>query len=213
MRKVLISGAVGDVSEFFEVSRATFDQYAERHGYVADYGPWNTRGRDAYWMKLAAILKVWGDYDFILWVDADVLIQDDAPDILDAIPDDKALGAVEHITHEGMVFNVGVMGIRTTERAHEMFQKAWDAHDRFASHKWPDQAPVMELLGYTTDIPVVRGLGGEYRDVMHLLDLTWNSLPRFGQYGHFLHFAGMQTRERFTLLRQLIGDSEQEFIK
>lgn len=202
--KALLSGAVGDVAAFFEVSRVTHEAYAQRHGYEYLTGPWDTNGRHAYWMKLAAILEVWNKYDTILWVDADVIITDDAPDILEALPEEKWLGAAEHVTHEGQVFNVGVMVIRTTDKAKEFFTKAWRAYAKYQSHKWPDQAPVMALLGYGTDIPVARGGDTEYTAGLELMGCEWNALPRYGQNGHFLHFAGMGSGQRFGLLQRML---------
>lgn len=202
----MISGAVGEVEPFYQIAKATHEAYAERHGYEYLSGPWDTNGRHPYWMKLAAILQVWHKYDEILWVDADVVITDDAPDIFDSLPAEKWLGAVEHVTHEGQVFNVGVMAIRTTEKAHALFRKAWRGYAKYAHHKWPDQAPVMALLGYDTRIPVVRGPDTEYAKGLELLGHEWNALPRYGQMGHFLHFAGMNTAGRVQLLQRVLND-------
>ena len=197
--RALITAAEGDIERFYQVSRPTFVRYAQRHGFELREGPWDRQGRHPYWLKLAAIIDQWNHYEEILWVDADIIIKPDAPDIFGEIEADSWLGIAEHVTHEGRSPNVGVMAIRTTAQAREFFSRCWRRHAKFKSHRWPDQAPVMELLGYSTTLPVSKIQDTVYTDGVTILGPEWNALPRFGGDGHFLHFAGLPIDARLAL--------------
>ena len=203
--RALITGAVGDIERFFYHSRPTMERYAERHGYDLLDGPWDTNGRDGYWMKLAAILGTWSRFNEVLWVDADVIITEDAPDIFDEVPGSRWLGIAEHASaKEGPHPNVGVMAIRTVPQARRFFLKAWRRYGRYPGHRWNDQVPVMDLLGYSTTFPVTWRGPTEYTEGVQMLNREWNALPRFGESGYFLHFAGVPVDVRLGMLHKLI---------
>ena len=201
--RALITAAEGDIQRFYAYARPNMADYAERHGYELVEGPWDTEGRHPYWIKLAAILDKWQKYEDILWLDADVIIQPGAPDVFDEVPEGKWLGIAEHHTCEGQSPNVGVMAIRTTEQALQFFGQCWRLYKRYKDHRWPDQAPVMQLLGYTLDLPVSWVGPTQYTNGVEILGRKWNALPRFGETGYFLHFAGLPVDARLELLGRL----------
>lgn len=199
--RALITAATGEITRFYQLTRHTYERWAKRQGYRFIEASPNSRGRDAYWIKLVAIRKALEEYESVVWVDADCYIEASTPDIFAQIPYDKWLGAVEHDTLEGAVFNVGVMAVRSCDESRAFLDEAWELGKEYLSHKWPDQAPVMHLLGYSTTIPVVRERETEYSKRLELLNGNWNALPRFGEYGYINHFAGVPTSARMAQLQ------------
>lgn len=199
--RALITSATGEITRFYQGVRYTYERWAKRQGYQFLEASPNSRGRDAYWIKLVAIRKALEEFDSVVWVDADCYIDARTPDIFAELPEGKWLGAVEHHTTEGAVFNVGVMAVCSCEESRAFFDEAWELGRQYLSHKWPDQAPVMHLLGYSTTIPVSRDRETEYSKRLELLGGEWNALPRFGDIGYINHFAGVPTSARMAQLQ------------
>lgn len=181
-------------ADWVELTEPSVQRYAERHGcdVVNLREPrldltvlrWRRRWRNLHLEKFQ-IHDLLEDYDRILYLDADVLIHPDAPNLFDRVPENafgavneqlgleapkreqewrwmqRRLGRLPNTPHR--YFNAGVM---LFSRQHqELF-----AHRgrRFAAGRWPDQ----NTLNYYAQREAVQ---------MCWLSEEWNCMPVFGE--------------------------------
>ncbi len=163
---------------------------------------WRRRWRNLHLEKFQ-IYDLFEDYDRILYVDADVLIHPEAPNVFDIVPE-KAFGAVnEYLGVEApkreqewlwmqrrlgalektpmRYFNAGVMVASRQHR--DLFAYR---NRRFAAGRWPDQN-TLNYYAYRERVP------------MCWLDEKWNCMPVFSDRFHdaeqrraswMVHYAG-----------------------
>lgn len=203
----VLSGARGAMTELFLLTMPWIQRYAQKIG--ADFfdGPWKQHGRDPWWMKQVAL--AWAldqGYDHALWLDCDAVPRPETPNIFDAFPQDKWLGAVEHYTNDGQVFNVGVMAFRNGEQARTFVSELWRVGEKYQRRKWRDQAPALELLGYSTGCPVHAIGETEWSKGLHLLPGKWNVLTRYGLEGLILHFSGIPLERRISHFKAVFNE-------
>lgn len=123
------------------------DSFARRHGHgflpIQFRGPF---GRPPAWLKLTAIARAFESTDEVLWIDADVLIVDQSQDI--EVPQNYWQAMVEHHFEEGRVPNTGVWLLRRPTIGALMSAAM---NDRLVSHRWWEQAAVIEQMGYSVN--------------------------------------------------------------
>src|SRR5271165_4519657 len=93
-RKVVASLGLGRHAQLLELTRPSFERYADRHGYelsVPTTDPAPER-RHKHWAKIALINRLLPECDLLLWVDADAAIVDSSVDIEEAMPEPSRLG-------------------------------------------------------------------------------------------------------------------------
>jgi hypothetical protein len=173
VRPLILSGWTGD--EWLPVADVTFplmQRYAKRHG--MDFSWADLKGpRPPSWQKIIALRQAILDRPAVVWIDADVVIEDGTHSILDHVPDDAAHGLVEHLTDDGTVPNCGVWVLRPAML--DAITHAWDCN-RHITHCWWEQAVILELMGYQVqghtarlDVPTTlyhatAWLGAEWND-------------------------------------------------
>lgn len=171
----IVTGWCGE--EWREIAAMTtprMQDYAERHGHEFE---WYEFGGDIprapSWKKLLAIAGELECAEEVLWLDADVLIVDDSEDICSQIPSGKRQAMVRHATTEGDVPNAGVWFVSRSMLGTLM---ACAMDDRFANHKWWEQAALLSRMGFEeadgkcrhqTPTPLYQGT--------HWLDESWNA--------------------------------------
>jgi len=105
--KAIVSLAVGKrFSRMVEqLCRKNWKLYAEKHGYdlIICQELWDNsefgKSRCAAWQKCLVLSQEWSkNYNKIVWIDTDIIINPNAPDICENIPDDK-IGAVNEFSH------------------------------------------------------------------------------------------------------------------
>lgn len=195
-----------------ELTDESVQLYAERHGLEVinltepkldlSVLRWRRRHRNLHLEKFQ-IYDLLQDFDRIFYLDADVLIRPDAPDIFKEVPANalgvvnefvgveapkrlqewkamrRRLGGFEQLPPH--YFNAGVM---VASRAH---RDVFSYHrDSFATGRWPDQ----NTLNYEAHISAT---------TIHWLDPKWNCMPAFGQrfenaelrrQSWMIHYAG-----------------------
>src|SRR5262249_15368967 len=139
-----------------ELTIPRMQRYANRHGcdfrVVTDVD----RSRPGGWIKIPPIRQALAEeFDFVFWIDADVLLIRDDVDIRSAARDGRDL----HMSWMGPEtmdwqapswlvghFNTGVMLIRNTGWSRDFFDRVWASTP--LDHPWWEQATILDLLGY-----------------------------------------------------------------
>ena len=85
-------------------------------------------GRSNRWLKVYHILRMFDDYDVILWMDLDTLMTTVEINMVEYFDGDKDL----HLTEDWGFWdriNSGVFGFRTTDWARKFFEDVWEHND------------------------------------------------------------------------------------
>jgi len=102
MRKAIVTAIIGDKHRnlWERNARDSWQRYATRHGYeiilvqsLLDGSPLGA-SRQIPWQKLLIFSEPQiRDFDRVVWIDADIIINDAAPSVIEAVPEEK-IGAV-----------------------------------------------------------------------------------------------------------------------
>jgi galactosyl transferase GMA12/MNN10 family len=215
--KALCSIGSGPHEALLEISRPTFEAYAERHGYELITSSEVVAGRPPAWAKVPMVREALASYDVVVWIDADAVIVDGRDDIADALEPDRFLGLVRH--GERQAPNTGVMVWRADVRARDLLDRTWTA-TRFVDHPWWENAALLDALGY--DLP--GALEGGWRGRLHrrrplrlarpspllkgvqFLPLEWNSvyLDR-AETPRIVHCVGVPAAQRARDMRAALS--------
>lgn len=158
-RRAIVSVVIGaEYQRIWDIMcAANWQAYAARHGYdliiVTDFLDRSERGlaRSPAWQKLLILDQPWAAaYDRIVWIDADIVIADTAPDVAAAAPDPRLVG----ICASGDQMSEAEKHIYF-ERLYEMtvdsraVEKAWAYHEgnRLAADGLPAQGVPMLNTG------------------------------------------------------------------
>jgi hypothetical protein len=201
--RVICSLAVGDYRSLLGRTALSFERYAERWGWdlvlstedLAD-------GRPAPWAKVPLLQSLLDEYEWVLWLDADVVIVDLDADISDEIQADKDLYLVEHSHHGQYTANSGVVLLRSCAWSRDFLHDVW-ALERYIEHRPWENAAVLDLLGYGLEPARLVQPTPRLRRTK-FIDRRWNSIeldrpesPAFVHRG----FYDLRTR-----IRHVTGD-------
>lgn len=201
MRPLILTGWTGDDwREAAQITMPLMKAYAQRHG--LDFSWAELAGpRPASWQKIIGLLQTLPDRPAVVWIDADVVIEDGSRSILDDVPADAEHALVEHHTECGNVPNCGVWVVRPAMLPR--LQEAWDCNTH-VSHPWWEQAVMLEQMGY-----VVNGTHARLDKPTTLyertafIDAAWNDHPsdkRRADHVRFRHVT--QYENRLEQIRQ-----------
>lgn len=202
--RAICSLATGDAYRaLLARSALSYERYARRWGWdlvlsTEDFAD----GRPPSWSKIPLLRSLMDQYEWVLWLDADVVIVDLEADIGNEIRSGSDLYLTEHHTDGGYTANAGVMLIRSTDWARSFLDDVWARAD-CVDHPWWENAAILELLGYSLTSPrLVRPTTWLRRT--RFLDVRWNSIeidradrPAFVHRGFF---------DAATRIRQVSGD-------
>jgi hypothetical protein len=178
--------------------------YAERH----DYEMIQVRhrldpSRPPAWDKVVLLRRLILEFDVVLWVDADALVLDDAPDIASELAPRRFLHLVEHRVDGARVPNTGVALLRGGSISARFLDRVW-AQRRFVHHLWWENAATLHLLGYRNVAGMRPVVPSPWRLGLGLLDKAWNSIPADpSPRPHIVHFPGIPLADRLQLLESL----------
>ncbi len=189
VRKVLCSIGAGPFGEILDVSGATFEVYARRHGYDLDLRrELIDPTRPASWNKIPLFLDLLTRYDLVVWVDADAAIVDPTDDIADALDDRDLMALVAHEYDGQIVPNCGVWVLRRDRAVRRILEKVW-THTEYLHHEWWENAALLVELGYSIEPRVEIVRRSRMRGRVRFLDRSWNSIgvdraanPRINHY-------------------------------
>lgn len=169
-------------------------EYAKRHGFAVSWadlhGP-----RPPSWQKIIGLLSKLEQHDDVLWIDADVVIEDASRNILDDVSADAWQAVCEHHTECGTVPNCGVWLVR--QPMMPMLREAWDC-SRHITHPWWEQAAMLEQMGYSVNgCHASLGKPTQLHARTAWLSSEWNDHPadsRRSEHVLFRHVTGYADR-------------------
>jgi hypothetical protein len=203
--RVVCTLASGPHLELFDVTAPALARYAERFGY--EFVPVHERldrGRPAAWDKVVLLHSLARKHDLVVWVDADALVLDRAPDIATALSDRRPVHLVEHRSGRGCIPNTGVLALRGGARTQRFLEAVWNER-AFVHDRWWENAAVNHLLGYR-DFPylgVRPVVPSRWRLAVGRLDRAWNSIPEDAAPDPYIvHFPGVALDVRLRELER-----------
>jgi hypothetical protein len=207
MRKAIVSVGAGPQARLLRLARSTIEPYARRHGYELHlHSEVLDATRPAPWSKIVALRRLQGNYDLLLWLDADLMVVDGRVDIATELDDAHFLYLVEHATKEGRMPNSGVMLLRTGEECAAFLDGVW-GQDDLVDHTWWENSAICRLLGYELD-PPRPGPPTRWRRGTKLLSGRWNSIhdaparqPRIRHYPGY----SLKTRTAFMARDRVVA--------
>jgi hypothetical protein len=191
MRFAVCSLALGDEYKR-SVALCTLSQenHAEKHGYkrITDETVF-VQERDATWSKIPLLQKHLGDWEWLMWIDGDVLITNQdrkIEEFIELVQPDKFL----FIGKDFQGLNAGVFLIRNCPLAHEFLRDVWafEGYDRKLFH---EQTAITELLAtkYKGNGQI---LPHPFINIMNAYDFRMDSRVHWLPGDFCIHFAGIK---------------------
>lgn len=199
MRKALATFGWDAAAPLLELALPTFRDYADRHGYHVIVGS-RRCDRPASWCKIPLLQGLLDSYDFVLWIDADVLILDPSIDLAAVIRDDAYQAFVVSNFGErlGQIPCAGVWALRAVPRAKDLLHAIWSQEDLIDAQFW-EQSALMRLMGWTLEPPFVKTRVSEWDAGTHVLGEEWDALPVCPtgyRSARIRHYAGVPYPQR-----------------
>lgn len=197
-KNVVLTIAIGDLySEVSEVTHPTIKRYADKIG--ADFVVWRDQGNhmSPHFRKLD-IVSLFKEYDRVLYVDTDIIIREDAPNIFDIVPynemgmfdegrfiPERGPNMLKYLTSFGVdpkkwdrkYYNTGVMVFSKVH--HLLFMKPPEEFDNFY-----EQTHINMMICI---------LGGKVHDLSYKFNRMYVMDEKTGETrldSYFLHYAG-----------------------
>lgn len=181
------------------------EEHAKRHGYtrITDESVFVPE-RDATWSKIPLLRKYLPDYDYIMWIDGDVLITNQYRRIEDFISLMQP-GKFILIGQDFQGLNAGVFVIRNCQDALNFLAKAWERPE-LARRLFHEQTAMTDLLNgpYLGRAQVIPH---EHISIMNAYDFRMDRMV-YWQPGDFcIHFAGIKDPQVRMMLQQAYRDA------
>lgn len=205
-RAVLCTLGVGPHLDLLDLARPSFVGLAERHGYeLVEHHRSLAPERPPSWSKLVALHQLAGDFDRLVWVDADAVVVDDRVDLADELRPGRRLGVVVHRYGGNVLPNLGVFVLRGGRRTQKLIERMWACND-LVDHPWWENAALLRILGYRTFEPVQVERLALARVGVQEIDHRWNSIPHDPvPRPRIVHLAGTPHAERLVEMARLAG--------
>jgi hypothetical protein len=165
------------------IAAPTFEGYADLHraDFLALRNVRLQTKRPPSWDKIVLLREAVHSYEHILWLDADTLIVDPSRDAREELAKGEELVRLTtHVVqyrrnawrHEP---NAGVLLLRGGEETRGLLETIWEM-ERYAEHKWWEQAAIHELMGYGKGLSFIGetpfsrffgALGNEWNSTVH----------------------------------------------
>ncbi|HWS44883.1 MAG TPA: hypothetical protein VN636_03410 [Acidimicrobiia bacterium] len=196
-RRVLCTTAYGPHLDLFAITGPALERYARAHGYeTVVVHERLDRSRPPAWDKVVLLHALVPEHDLVVWVDADALVLDGAPDIAGALRPRAFAHLVAHRTPRGRIPNTGVMALRGGRVTERFLEHVW-VQRRFVHHRWWDNAAVNHVLGFRGAHRSAAIVPSLWRARVGFIDRAWNSIPDDRSPApHIVHFPGIPLDER-----------------
>lgn len=204
MRKAIATFGIGPHQKMLALAMPTFIEYAGRHNYEIVVGTGESAGRPPYWGKVLLLQRVLRVYDFVLWLDADVVILDGSVDMASIVPETafQALALVLEDPPDPYPCN-GVWALRNSEMSHRFLSEVWGQED-LIDHKFPEQAAALRTLGWSLVSPWRKVNQTQWDEATYYLPEEWDMLPVYPigyARGFIRHYAEMPYAVRLIEMR------------
>lgn len=211
-KKALVSAAGPNMQEILACSEPTFEQFADIHGYdlvidrqLRDHSRHqHPRSREGRWGKIALLEATIQSHDFVVWMDADVMVHKFDRDIAEDVPTNCFQAFVLELFPHRFNPNSGVWALRQDEESIRFLEAVRGIGQ--LDHTWADQDAICTALGW--DIGGKKGGGAKpvhyspYLARTGWLPPEWNPLGLASRWpSRTEHFAGMPNEERLPLMQ------------
>lgn len=198
MKKILVSGYEG--SEYRQISSLTFplmEKYANKYNIDSVLLELPNYGRAASWSKIPTVMQLLVSHDLVLWLDSDVVVENDSEDVTVLAKDDSINYLCYHNVGGNKHPNCGVWMVK--REMLPFLGKLWEMTE-YLNHFWWEQAALIELIGMQMDSNNRVSLKNPENDLYKrttFIDNKWNYCwadDDKSQTPFFNHFAGAPNR-------------------
>ena len=203
MKFAVCSLAIGDeYKQTIRLCTESQEAHVKKHGYtrITDesvYDP--TRAHS--WSKIRILQKYIKDYDYIVWMDADVLIMNqnrNIEDFIQLLPENKFL----LIGRDFNNLNAGIFVMKNCPLAHEFLDDVW-SKTQYLNHEWWEQAAIIELHGSSKYKSGFEVIPRKYISIMNAFDFRVDAKVHWRPGDFCIHFAGIHHRESLLQLQDM----------
>jgi hypothetical protein len=193
MKFAVCSLALGDgYKDTIKYCIQSQEEHARRHGYprITDESVFAAE-RDATWSKIPLLQKYLPDYDYIMWIDGDVLITNHDRKIEDFIQlmDDPTKFLLIGRDFQGL--NAGVFIIRNCPLALEFLKDAWKRED-MARTLFHEQTAMTDLLTGPKYHGKAQVVPHPFINIMNAYDYRMDPKVHWLPGDFCIHFAGIK---------------------
>jgi hypothetical protein len=203
MRFAICSLAIGEeYKKTVKLCTQSQEEYANRHGYtrITDESVYDPE-RPFPWSKIRLVQKYLTDYDFLVWMDADVLVTN--PDIkMEVFIAMMKPDAFMFLGHDFQNLNTGVFVIRNCPLAHEFLEDVWNKTE-YLHHIWWEQAAVIDLWKNSEKYaPFIHVLPHEHVNIMNAFHWQVDPHVHWTPGDFCIHFAGIHDKDTLEKIQQ-----------
>jgi hypothetical protein len=173
--------------------------HAKKFGYtrLTDELPFDAAKRELQWAKIPLIQKHLKDWDWIVWLDGDVLITNQErtiEDLIELILPDKFL----FIGRDFQGLNSGVFIIKNCPQAHEFLTNVWafEGFDRRLFHEQTAMDYYIATPKYRDGVQVVPH---KFINIINAYDYRLDTVVHWLPGDFCIHFAGIRGEPRDQL--------------
>ena len=192
MKFAACSLAIGDeYKKTISGCLASQELHARTHGYdrITDESVFVPE-RDATWSKIPLLQKYLPMYDYIMWIDGDVLVTNQdrkIEEFINLLPADKFL----LIGHDFQGLNAGVFVIRNCPLAHDFLADAWNRPE-LARVLFHEQTAMTDLLATPKYSGQAQVIPHQFINIMNAYDYRMDPRVHWLPGDFCIHFAGIK---------------------
>ena len=202
MKFAVCSLTIGkDYKELMKKCTKSQEDHARLHGYdrITDESIFCPH-RHPTWSKILLIQKYLSEYEFILWIDGDVMIMNferKIEEFINLLPKEKFL----LIGRDFQGLNGGIFLIRNCEKAHAFLADVWKRDDM--SHKLFHEQTAMDDLIKTTYKGCARIIPHEHISIFNAYDYRMDERVCWKPGDFCIHFAGIKNPQDLANLQDM----------
>lgn len=185
-------------------------RHAKTHGYtrITEQLPFDDVKRELQWSKIPLIQKHLKDWDWIVWLDGDVLITNHECKIdhfINLVSPDKFL----FIGRDFQGLNSGVFFIKNCPSAHEFLSDVWNfqGFDRRLFHEQTAMDQLMARPKYADGVQIVPH---QFINIMNAYDYRMDPRVHWLPGDFCIHFAGIRGEARDQLQKLYTANSSND---
>ena len=210
-------------------SEKTIIRYADHFNFDYEIDKRNSFERHFYWLKIKMLIENLekGTHEYYFWLDADSFIcryenilnhVDKSKDICIHNQFFKSKHKTKILNVDYLTWgpNVGVILVKNTKWSLNFFKNVW-SKKKYLNHYWPDNAAVMDEIGFKSEISKLTDNRPSKKTLskFYFLSGLWNSMPnknfdnpKNNEISNFyfnpiiIHLAGVRRRDRINFIKK-----------
>ena len=210
-------------------SEKTIIKYANHFNFDYEIDKRNSFERHFYWLKIKMLIENLeeGTHEYYFWLDAASFIcryenilnhVDKSKDICIHNQFFKSKHKTKILNVDYLTWgpNVGVILVKNTKWSLNFFKNVW-SKKKYLNHYWPDNAAVMDEIGFKSEISKLTDNRPSKKTLskFYFLSGLWNSMPnknfdnpKNNEISNFyfnpiiIHLAGVRRRDRINFIKK-----------